>query len=322
MGDNTRSFPELADPLGEALYQLRLDGSLYAQSELTAPWGMEMPVLPGKMMFHILTQGEYWIQTGNEVPLLIREGSLVLLPRGRGHRLMSEPGTPVRNFFDLPVQRLSERYEKLAYGGGGPATSLTCCVMSFDLVAGQQLVDQLPELIHIDSWESGADSWLQHSLSLLATEARAHRPGGQTIMANLADILVIQAIRAWLDRLPDTQTGWLAALKDPFVGRSLSAIHQAPQKPWTVESLAREAGLSRAGFSARFTELVGEPVFRYLTRWRMLVARNRLMQERISLGELAEQLGYQSEAAFSRAFKRTLGVSPGAVRKSVGPAPA
>lgn len=316
MVDYTHEFPELADPLGEALYHIRLDGSLYAFSELTAPWGVEMPISQGKMMFHIVTQGQCWIVAESEVPLLLKPGSLVLLPRGRGHRLVDNLNAEVKSFFDLPVQRLSERYESLHYGGGGEMTRLICCVMSFDQVAGQQLVTQLPEVMHIESLDDDADIWLKHSLQFMAREARNPRSGGQTIMANLADILVIQAIRGWMKSAPEANTGWLAALRDRYIGRSLAAIHRQPEYPWSVELLAREIGLSRSAFSARFSALVGESVMKYVTRWRMLLARNRLIHETISVGELADQLGYQSEAAFSRAFKRTLGVSPGAARES------
>ncbi|WP_185232353.1 AraC family transcriptional regulator [Teredinibacter franksiae] len=310
-----REFPRFSDPLGETLYQLRLNGSLYALSDLSAPWGMEMPVLPGMMMFHIITQGQCWLQLGDREPILMRQGSLALVPHGLGHRLMDELGSEVKSFFDLPVQQISERYEVLEYGGGGTKTKLTCCVMSFDHVSGQQLITQLPEVLHIDSWDNEIDNWLQQTLRFIAREAHDQKPGGQTIMSNLADILVIQAIRTWIDTAPEASKGWLAALKDKQVGRALAAIHRQPEKNWTIANLAKDVGLSRSGLAARFTAFVGEPVIQYLTRWRMLIARSRLQEGAISLGELAGQLGYQSEAAFSRAFKRTMGVSPGSVRK-------
>ncbi len=308
------NFPNLSDPLGETLYQLRLDGSLYARSYLSAPWGVEMPVLEGKMMFHIITQGQCWLQVGENAPVLLRQGSLALIPHGRGHRLMDAPGADMKNLFDLPIERISDRYEILHHGGGGEQTHLTCCVMSFDQLTGQQLISQLPESLHIDSWDDEIDGWLQNSLRFIAREAREQKPGGQTIITHLADILVIQAIRSWIDSNKETSTGWLAALRDKHIGSALAAIHRQPEKNWTVETLAREVGLSRSGFSARFSELVGESAKRYLTLWRMRLARSKLLEEAISLGALAEQLGYNSEAAFCRAFKRTMGVSPGSVR--------
>ncbi len=314
MTDYERDFPELADPLGETLYQLRLDGSLYALSELRAPWGIDMPALPGKMMFHIVTSGSCWLKSGDEPAIELQQGSLVLLPRGEGHLILDEPEAHAEPFFDLPVVQVNERFETLSYGGNGKLTRLTCCVMDFDYVAGTQLINHLPQVLHINSLDTDVDGWLEHSLRFLAREARDQRPGGQTIMANLADILVIQAIRTWLETSEHANGGWLAALKDKHIGNALVAIHRAPEKNWSVELLAKTVGLSRSGFSARFTSLVGESVMQYVTRWRMLVARGKLLESRIGLGELSEQLGYQSEAAFSRAFKRVFGVSPGSVR--------
>jgi len=316
MADYERDFPTLSDPLGETLYQLRLDGSLYALSELRGPWGIEMPALPGKMMFHIVTAGSCWLQAAADPPVELQQGSLVLLPRGRGHLLLDEPGAATQPFFDLPVQQVNERFETLTYGGAGKLTKLTCCVLNFDHIAGAQLVNQLPEVLHINSLDTDVDGWLEQTLRFLAREAREQRPGGQTIMANLADILVIQAIRTWIETADEANQGWLAALRDRYVGNALVAIHRQPEKSWSVESLAREVGLSRSGFSARFSALVGESVMQYVTRWRMLLARGKLLEGKVTLGELSEQLGYQSEAAFSRAFKRTMGVSPGAVRQA------
>lgn len=146
-------------------------------------------------------------------------------------------------------------------------------------------------------------------------EARELRPGGETVITRLADILVIQAIRSWIERDPAAQTGWLGALQDRQIGRAIAAIHREPARPWTVSTLAAEVGMSRSAFAARFTQLVGEPVMHYLARWRMHVAMNWLREETFGVGEMASRLGYRSEAAFSRAFKRFIGVSPGAARR-------
>jgi len=169
--------------------------------------------------------------------------------------------------------------------------------------------------LQIDSWNDDEDSWLQSTLRFIAREARELRPGGETVITHLADILTIQAIRAWIDSVPETERGWLAALRDKPIGTALAAIHREPEKDWTVESLAKAVGLSRSGFSARFTKLVGESAKRYLTRLRMQLARLQLQESSDSLGVLAERFGYQSEAAFSRAFKREFGVAPGGVRR-------
>ena len=156
---------------------------------------------------------------------------------------------------------------------------------------------------------------MQSTLRLMAAEAGELRPGGEAVITRLADILVVQAIRSWLETDPAAQTGWLGALQDRQIGRAIALIHRDPARPWTVASLARELAMSRSAFAARFTELVGEPAMQYVTRWRMQLALASLRDEGATVGELASRLGYRSEAAFARAFKRVVGVPPGAVRR-------
>ncbi len=312
----TREVPAFTDPLGETLHLLRLDGSLYCRSELTAPWGVEMPAFEGYMMFHIVTSGHCWLEVEGEEPRLLQQGSLALVPHGNGHCVRSNPEADAEPLFDIPVEKVSDRYEIMRYGGDGELTHLTCGVVSFDHVAGKRLIAQLPRVLQIDSWDDEEGSWLQSTLRFIAREARELRPGGETVITHLADIIIIQAIRTWIDSAPEANQGWLAALRDDQVGRALAAIHRHPEKDWTVASLAKEVGMSRSGFSARFTNLVGESAKRYLTQWRMQLARAKLMETSDSLAVLAERLGYRSEAAFCRAFKRVFGVPPGSVRHS------
>ena len=314
MATAQREIPSLVDPLGETLHLLRLNGSFYCRSELTAPWGVDMPAFDGYMMFHIVTSGHCWLDVAGEEPRLLQQGSLTLIPHGNGHRIRSSPTADVEPLFDIPVEKVSERYEVMRYGGEGELTQLTCGVVSFDHVAGQRLIAQLPGMLQIDSLGDEDDSWLQSTLRFIAREARELRPGGETVITHLADILIIQAIRSWIDSAPEANQGWLAALRDDHVGTALAAIHRQPEKDWTVASLAKEVGMSRSGFSARFTQLVGESAKRYLTQWRMQLARAQLQETSDTLAVLAERLGYQSEAAFCRAFKRVFGVPPGSVR--------
>jgi len=311
-----REIPGFADPLGETLHMLRLNGSLYCRSELTAPWGIDMPGFDGYMIFHVVTSGHCWLEVEGEEPRLLQQGSLTLVTHGNGHCIRSSPSARAMPLFDIPVERVSDRYEVMRYGGDGDLTQLTCGVVSFDQLAGQQLVAQLPKVLQIDSWDEEEDSWLQSTLRFISREASELRPGGETVITHLADILIIQAIRTWIDQAPEADQGWLAALRDKQVGRALAAIHREPEKDWTVDSLAREVGMSRSGFSARFTSLVGESAKRYLTQWRMQLARAQLQQTSDSLSVLADRLGYQSEAAFCRAFKRVFGVPPGSFRHS------
>jgi AraC-like DNA-binding protein len=310
------NIPDLTDPIGEALHLFRLNGTFYCRSELTAPWGVELPPFEGRMMFHVVTAGQCWLEVEGEEPHLLRQGSLVLIPHGLGHVVRSSREQETTPLFDIPVEQVSERYEIMRHGGDGELTHLTCGLVRFDHVAGQQLVALLPKVLQIDTWEEEEGGWLQSTLRFIVREARELRPGGETVITHLADILIIQAIRSWLDTAPDANQGWLAALRDKQIGRALTAIHRAPEKTWSVASLAKEAGMSRSGFSARFTQLVGDSALRYLTRWRMQLARTRLSESSTSLSELSVSLGYQSEAAFCRAFKREFGVSPGSYRNN------
>ena len=217
----------------------------------------------------------------------------------------------------MPRVEVSDRYELLRHGGGGAATNLICAVVRFDHPAARQLLPLLPRCHPcrgVATHRSSSGS--QSTLRLMAAEARELRPGGETVVTRLADILVIQTIRAWIEKDPAAQTGWLGALRDPQIGRALALIHRDPVRAWTVASLASEAAMSRSAFAARFTELVGEPAMQYVTRWRMHLALERLKEDEAPLADLADRMGYQSEAAFSRAFKRVIGISPGAARQT------
>ncbi len=305
-----------ADPLGEALHFLNMSGVFYTRSEFTAPWALALPAFPDCLMFHVVTSGRCWLEVEGDDPHLLRPGGLALVPHGEGHRLLSEPGVPAAKLFDLPREQISERYEILRHGQGGATASLICGTVRFDHPAAHRLVRLLPKLICIEAWQSPQMEWIQSTLRLMATEAKVLRPGGETIITRLADILVIQTIRSWMAEDPVAQTGWLGALQDKQIGYAILLIQRDPARVWTVAALADEVAMSRSAFAARFKELVGESPMQYITRWRMNVALARLKKEDVSLGELANRLGYQSEAAFSRAFKRFIGVSPGAARRN------
>ena len=190
--------------------------------------------------------------------------------------------------------------------------------MRFEHPAAGKLLEILPRTVHIEASISPRLEWMHSMLRLMASEASELRPGGEAVITRLGDILVIQAIRAWMESDPAAQRGWLGALRDPQIGRAISLIHRDPARNWTVASLAEQLAMSRSAFAARFTELVGEPVMSYVARWRMQVAVAALKDEGATVGQLADRLGYRSEAAFSRAFKRVVGVSPGTVRRSAG----
>jgi len=300
------------DPLGEALHILRMNGAFYARSELTAPWGLTMPAMPGNLWFHVATTGSYQLEVGDGEVRTLAAGDLALVPHGEGHVLRSEPGAPAPGILDIDREVISERYEVLHYGGGGASATLICGAVRFDHPAARQLVQSLPPIIHVEA----AGAWMEGTLRLMAAEASELRPGGEAVITRLGDILVIQAIRSWIETDPAARTGWLGALQDRQIGRALTLVHREPARDWTVGSLAGEVAMSRSAFAARFTELVGEPAMAYVARWRMHIALTALRDEGATVGELADRLGYRSEAAFSRAFKRIIGVAPGAARQT------
>jgi AraC-like DNA-binding protein len=305
-----------ADPLGEALHFLRMNGAFYCRSELSEPWGMTLPPMPGYLWFHVVTSGRARIETDERNARLLQPGDFSLVTHGEGHVLRSEPGVPAPGVLELERELISDRYEILRHGGGGAPTILICGAVRFDHPAARNLVEILPEIIYIEASHSPQMDWMQSTLRLMAAEAEELRPGGEGVITRLGDILVIQAIRSWIETDPAAQTGWLGALQDRQIGPAISLIHRDPARAWTVASLSEEAAMSRSAFAARFTELVGEPAMQYVTRWRMHIALSALKEEGVTVGEVADRLGYRSEAAFSRAFKRVIGVSPGAVGRN------
>lgn len=311
-----------ADPLGAALHFARMSDAFYGRSELSAPWGLTMPTMPGCLWFHVVISGAARLEVDagsaaagsvDAESLVLGPGDLALVPRGAGHVLRSEPGVPAPAILNLDRESVSDRYEILRYGGGGVPTQLLCGAVRFDHPAARNLIDVLPSIIHIETSACPYSDRMHSTLALLAAEAQQLQPGGEAVITRLADILVIQAIRTWIETEPGAQTGWLGALADPQIGQAISLIHRNPAREWTVASLAGELAMSRSAFAARFTELVGEPAMRYVTRWRMNIALDGLQADGATIAELAGRLGYRSDAAFARAFKRVTGLSPGVV---------
>lgn len=315
-----REFPSARpDPVGEALHLLRIDGALYCRSELTAPWGIDLPAIDDLLFLHVVTSGQGWLHVDGEPPRLLDHGTVALVAPGVPHLLTSEPHTPATPLFDIPVETLSDRYEVLRHGGGGAPALATCAVLRLDHTATQRLLAELPRSFVVDSWAGDDLGWVHSTMRLIAREASTERPGGEAVLTRLADVLAVQVLRAWLDAGSARATGWLAALRDEHVGRALTAVHRSPAEPWTLERLAATAHLSRSSFAARFTALVGEPAMQYVAWWRLRLAHNRLTSGDEPVAAVAHAVGYASEAAFSRAFRREFGVAPGAVRRRTPP---
>ncbi|MGY1821970.1 AraC family transcriptional regulator [Geodermatophilus sp. SYSU D00079] len=304
------------DPVGRVLFDLRVRGTFHCRVEATAPWGLEMPPFEGCMSFHVVTEGGCLLEVDGATHRL-RAGDLALVPHGRGHLLRSGPGARVAGRADvLPQEPVGEHFTVMRLGGGGAPAGLLCGVVEPERPGAVHLLDLLPPVLHVPGDDAARAGWLPVLLGLLADEARHDRPGTEAVVTRLADVVVIHAVRTWLDS-GATGPGWLRALRDPQVGRAVARVHRSPGEAWTVERLAREARMSRSAFAARFTELAGEPAMHYVARWRMHLATVALTSG-TTAGELARRLGYESEAAFARAYKRVVGVPPGAVRNGPG----
>jgi AraC-like DNA-binding protein len=310
-------IPPVSDPLSEIMHSLHLTGALYCVARLGEPWGIEAPRLEGLMTLQIVTAGQCWLEVEGTEPRLLGPGSMTLIPHGTPHRMRSALEVPTVPLFDLPVDRISDRFEMLRHGGDGAPCHITYGALRFDPDAARRLTSVLPPLIQLDALESDTSGWMQSTLRLIAAEASELGPGAEIIITRIADVLVIQAIRSWLRHAPISEQGWIAAFHDELVGRALALIHHDPAAPWNVAGLARSVGLSRSAFSARFSALVGVSVMSYVSEWRMQLARTRLRTTSDTAASVAARLGYHSEATFSRAYRRTFGASPGVDRRVV-----
>jgi len=303
-----------SDPLSSVLLDLRLTGTFFCNSQFARPWSLEIAERDFAS-FHFVTAGDCWLQTARKgrraETVNLHPGDLVLVPRSP-HQVLSsnkrKTGTPID---ELPAVRLTESASSVRVGGAA-RWLVVCGGVRFEGFAATTLVNLLPEVVVLRG--AGASPIVASALEAMRQESLAARPGGATLMTRLADVIVIEAIRAWIEQA-DLSSGWLAALRDPQIGRSMAEVHRRPEDAWSVEMMARLAHLSRSQFSHRFGELTGEAPMQYVTKVRMHRAREQLGAERVSISELAARFGYESAPAFARAFKRHTGLSPGAVRR-------
>ncbi|HUK32589.1 MAG TPA: AraC family transcriptional regulator [Vicinamibacterales bacterium] len=317
------------DVLSDVLRAVRLTGAVYFDFELSSPWVAEAPassviaakVMPGAQRvieYHVVARGACWGHAIGHEPVRLCEGDLVVFPQGDPHVLSSAPGmraAPDMSLFARPSKSLPIVYE---LGGGGPdRTRVVCGFLGCDDRPYNPLLTALPSVIHLPAVGPGTTTgWLGTLLNIAVAESGSARAGGENVLARLSELMFVEAIRRYLDGLPPDRLGWLSAVRDPVVGQVLSALHSQPREDWTVERLARLAGLSRSVFAERFTAMVGQPPMQYLALWRMQLA-SRLLLEGGGVAAVADAVGYDSEAAFSRAFKKLVGRAPATWRRSV-----
>ena len=328
------------DTLSNLLRAVRLHGALFFYVEGDPPWVAETPhvreiipaIMPGAehmFEFHGVVKGSCWAAIVGEPPIRLEAGDVILFPQGDHHVMSSAPGMRVPNldsglfYSDRPQQlpyTLNVGRSGMSIGrvedGSGDRTTLACGFLGLDARPFNPLIASLPRVLRIPGRTLGADSWVPTFLRTVVTESNARRPGGEAVLERMSEMLFVEVLRRHVDSLPEEQTGWLAGMRDPAVGRALSLIHEKPSKSWTLERLSEQAGLSRSSLHERFVHLIGQPPMHYLTQWRMQVASGLLRDTNAKLIEVAMDVGYESEAAFSRAFKRVAGLSPGAWRKS------
>jgi len=316
------------DALSDVLRVVRLKGGVFLHAEFTAPWCMFSQItredcgslLDGAehmVLYHYVVEGRLTAQLPNELPVEIGAGEVVIFPHNHGHLIGSHLDRPPVS--SKQVMRVSPESGLfvISHGGGGERTRIVCGFLGCDRLDGNPLIGALPPLLRFDARQESAAAWMKSSLEFAADEIAAGRMGSETVLAKLSELLFVEALRRYVEELPDEQTGWLVGLKDTFVARALSLLHARVAQEWTVDDLGREVGLSRSALADRFTRLIGEPPMRYLAHWRIQVAAQQLRNSDMPLARIAEQVGYESEAAFSRAFKRSFGVPPAAWRKNV-----
>ena len=300
----------------DLLQSVHLRSSVYFRPELGAPWGFR--VADHGTAFHIVADGRCWVQvTGATQEIELVAGDFVVVPRGDAHIMRDSGASTAVDFFELAKRSGPDRKGVFRAGGSGAITKLVCGGMQFVNGPTDPLLAVLPLLIHVKGKGGMGATWLQATVSQVLEELDSSSAGAQAVVTRLADILFIKAVRSYFEQNVDTaQYGWLAAIRDPHVGPALAQLHARPQEAWTVASLGHHVALSRSLFADKFAQLVGEPPLRYLKRLRLNAAAIRLRSTNDKLSAIAADAGYDSAAAFTKAFKRILGKTPGEYRRS------
>lgn len=315
------------DALSEVLRALRLNSGIFLEAEFTAPWCIDSA--PGKedvrhilhgaehvTLYHLVTEGRCRARIpGVTDTVELEVGDLILFPHGDGHRMGSDLQlAPVAS--ETLVRPSAEGgLATINHGGGGARTRFVCGFLACDSRLCKPLLDALPRMLKVPMGQGPAAAWIIDTLRRGAAETQAPRAGADAVLAKLSELLFVEAMRYYIESLPENERGWFAGLRDPQVSRALALMHGDPGRAWTVDDLGREAGLSRSVLAERFAALLGEPPMQYLMRWRMALAARALKEGREPVVRIAEQVGYESEAAFNRAFKREFGMPPATWRR-------
>jgi AraC-like DNA-binding protein len=311
------------DALSDVLRVIRLTGGVFLDAVFTAPWCVVSRVTPedcrlaGAMpaavvAFHYVLEGRMVVTPDGATPIEVGSGEMVLLPRNDPHLLGSDAGLPAASP-DPHVQRVEGGLMRIEYGGGGVPTRIVCGFVGTD-ARRHPLLEALPSVFALDLNGQPCAEFVAASFRYAAQEVASGRAGSETVLAKLSELLFVEAVRRYAETAPDGQKGWLAGLRDPAVGRALALLHARVAHPWTTEELAAAVQLSRSAFAERFTQLVGVPPITYLTDWRMQVAAAHLRDSPRPIAQIAAETGYESEATFTRAFKRAMGTAPGRYR--------
>lgn len=301
------------DVLSNVLNVTNLATRVLGSRELLAPWGVCFE-REGHAVMHIVKRGSAWLRQDDTL-LPLQAGDIVLLATDEAHTLASERETRELEPFGASDGRAQERLVATrGEGNGAEATIVQSAVFEFSHDTAHPLLSLLPRVVHLSAERIASDAELQALLRLIGNETAKREPGNELVVLRLIDTLLVYSLRAWLRDQPEGSAGWLGALRDPQIRKALTQIHEAPQAPWTVESLARSVAMSRAAFAKRFADIVGEPPLAYVTRWRMDLAAKLLRESREPVARIAGRVGYLSETAFAKAFRRRRHVAPGQYR--------
>jgi len=314
------------DALSDVLRVIRLSGGVFLEAEFTRPWCVSGQITPNDckpflraprhvIASHFVAEGCMQLRPDGGNAIEVRAGEIVLLPHNSAHTFGSEllaAPVPAREVMQIPKEGGLVR---IVHGGGGDTTQLLCGFLGSD-TPFNPLLSALPPVLKLDVRATASGAWIESSFRFAASQIAAGHLGSTVVTAKLSELLFVEAVRQFVAGLPPERRGWLAGLRDPQIGRALSMLHARPNETWTAEALAREVGMSRSSFAERFSSIVGQPPMQYLAHWRMHLAAQTLREGHRSVAQIGAALGYDSEAAFSRAFKRQLGESPGAWRKA------